>query len=101
MGTRTPIRPAEEGHPMRNRDSTVGIPFWQPGDQIVLREILHQQVWTARPAIVVHDGPEVLAVYLMPGTRYKHPRLVDRDEVPRLLASPTWRLVDVTWRGGG
>ena len=56
---------------------------------------------TARPVTVVRDTPELLVLYIIPGTVYKHPRLPDQDVVPTFLLSDAWRLVDLTWTGGG
>src|SRR3954449_3633945 len=77
------------------------VAFWAPGSQIITREILFGKVWTARPVTVVQDTPDLLALYMMPGTIYKHPRMLDSDEVPPIMLAREWRLVDVAWIGGG
>lgn len=74
---------------------------WFPGAHVVTREIVHDKVWTVRPVTVVRDDPDLIALYMAPGTIYKHPRLPDRDEIPKLLIARDWRLVDVAWTGGG
>ena len=74
---------------------------WRPGDHVITREVVSGKVWTVRPVTVVRDTPELVALYMMPGTIYKHPRLPDQDVVPPFLLSDRWRLVDVTWTGGG
>ena len=74
---------------------------WQPGAPIILRETWQGQVWTARPLTVVRDTPALLAFYMMPGTTYKHPRVLEDDRVPGPDARWPWRLIDVTWYGGG
>jgi predicted RNA-binding protein associated with RNAse of E/G family len=65
-----------------------------------MREILHGRIWTARPVTVVQDTPDLIALAMQPGTIYKHPRLLDRDEVPPLMVDAPWRLIDVPWTGG-
>jgi Protein of unknown function (DUF402) len=74
---------------------------WEPGAHVITREIVRGKIWTVRPVTVVCDTPELIALYMMPGTIYKHPRLLDRDEIPTFLVSVDWRLVDVPWTGGG
>lgn len=84
-----------------NRAQATDGGYWRPGTHIVLREVMHQRVWTVRPVIVVSDEPGLIVLYMMPGTIYKHPRRLDRDEVPLLLENTSWRLIDVAWTGGG
>src|SRR5689334_4219705 len=79
---------------------TPGPPSWAPGSQVVTREVMCGRVWTARPVTVVQDTPDLIALSMVPGTVYKHPRLPDRDEIPPLLVDEPWRLIDVTWTGG-
>lgn len=73
---------------------------WNRGAQIALREHWHSKVWTVRPGTVVADTPEVIALYMMPGTLYKHPRTIDGSPVPQFLPDE-WVLVDQQWCGGG
>jgi hypothetical protein len=65
-----------------------------------MREVLHGRVWTVRPVTVVQDRPDSIALAMQPGTVYKHPRLLDRDEVPPLMVDAPWRLIDLPWTGG-
>ncbi|MEO8288780.1 MAG: DUF402 domain-containing protein [Chloroflexota bacterium] len=74
---------------------------FSPGMPIIIREGWNSRVWTARPVRVVEDTPELIALYMAPGTIYKHPRTLEGDQVPRLLLAEDWRLVDVKWYGGG
>ena len=67
-------------HPAAQRDDAAA--RWQAGAHVITREIVHGKVWTARPVTVVRDDPDLVALYMMPGTIYKHPRLPDSDEVP-------------------
>lgn len=61
---------------------------WRPGSQIVMRETWRGQVWTARPVTVVQDTHELIALYMMPGTVYKHPRILEADRVPAIMPDP-------------
>ncbi|HYT29620.1 MAG TPA: DUF402 domain-containing protein [Actinomycetota bacterium] len=69
---------------------------WAEGDTILLREVCRGRVWTARPVRVVRDGPDVLALHLAPGTRWKGPATRDGER----LRVPTdgWVLADREWR---
>jgi len=73
---------------------------WNRGAQIALREHWNSKIWTVRPVTVVADTPEVIALYMMPGTIYKHPRAIDGSPVPHFLPD-AWVLIDTQWRGGG
>jgi predicted RNA-binding protein associated with RNAse of E/G family len=77
---------------------------WSPGNQIVYREVWRGKVWTARPVTVVQDGPDLIALYLCSGTRWKIPAIdenADReDQFNRLLHANSWQLVDTTWMWG-
>src|SRR6266508_4227058 len=68
--------------------------------QIAIREHWNRKIWTVRPVTVVADTPDVIALYMMPGTTYKHPRAIDGSSVPHLLPDE-WVLVDTQWLGGG
>ncbi|MGH2403951.1 MAG: DUF402 domain-containing protein, partial [bacterium] len=70
---------------------------FRPGDQIVLRQVWQGKVWFVRPVTVVRDAPELVALYVAPGTICKWPRTVDgqRLRVPR----DEWVLEDVPWAG--
>jgi hypothetical protein len=74
--------------------------YWNRGAQITLREHWNNKVWTVRPVTVVADTPDVIALYMMPGTIYKHPRAMDGSPVPHFLPDD-WVLIDTQWRGGG
>lgn len=47
---------------------------WQPGDTALIRNIARSDgtVTTAIPAIVISDTPQLLALYIPAGTRYKN-----------------------------
>jgi Protein of unknown function (DUF402) len=84
------VKPDEKWHIMR----------WYRGAQIAIREHWNRKVWTVRPVTVVADTPEVIALYMMPGTIYKHPRAIDGSPVPHFLPDD-WVLVTQQWCGGG
>ena len=68
---------------------------WTPGSHILLREVWRGRIWTVRPVTVVADGPDLIALYLAPGTPCKHPRGL--DGTPLRLPWPAWQLVDDIW----
>lgn len=77
-------------------------PRWAPGDHVVLRETRQGRVWSAKPATVVRDDPDLLAFYVGPGTRWKRPRTPDGHAVGVVdLRGDPWTLTDATWQGGG
>ncbi len=45
--------------------------MWSPGSQIIYREVTHNKVWTVRPVTVIQDSPDLIALYLKNGTRWK------------------------------
>ena len=70
---------------------------WEAGTQIVYREVWRGRVWTAMPVTVVQDTPELIALYLCPGTRWKLP---EGENFLSLLQAGDWRLRDVIVTGG-
>ncbi len=64
------------------------------------REVWRGKVWTARPVTVVQDSPDLVVLYLCPGTRWKIPA-GNRDRWRHALQTGDWQLVDVTWMWGG
>jgi hypothetical protein len=73
---------------------------WNRGAQIALHEHWNRKVWTVRPVTVVVDTPDMIALYMMPDTTYKHPRAIDGSPVPHFLPDE-WVLIDTQLRGGG
>jgi predicted RNA-binding protein associated with RNAse of E/G family len=74
--------------------------YLQPGAHTIIREVQQRRVWTARPVSVVQDTADLLALYIAPGTMYKHPRTCAGEPVPHTMIAD-WMLVDQTWTGGG
>jgi predicted RNA-binding protein associated with RNAse of E/G family len=68
------------------------------GKTILLREVHAGRVWTARPGIVVTDRPDLLAVHIPIGTRWKVP-VADRDQMLHRRMKG-WTLTDHVWRRG-
>jgi len=75
--------------------------MFRVGSPVVLREVVNGKVWTVRPVRVVRDTPELTALYMVPGSSYKHPRTLTGNRVPRHLLVTDWRLIDRRWDGGG
>ncbi|BAU11978.1 hypothetical protein LEP3755_25020 [Leptolyngbya sp. NIES-3755] len=76
------------------------IAAWNLGASIIIREVWDQRIWTVRPVTVVEDTPELIALYIMPGTICKHPQAIDGSPVPHFLPD-CWVLQDKVWWGGG
>jgi uncharacterized protein len=73
-------------------------PFFHPGQTIVLREIWRGKVWSARPVIVVHDKPDMLALCMPQGTVWKQPITLAGERVKgRNREQSEWILKDDKW----
>jgi predicted RNA-binding protein associated with RNAse of E/G family len=72
--------------------------FFDPGQHVVLREIWDRQIWSARPAIVVQDTPELIACYIAPGSPWKMPRSSNGERVsPARRRQEGLVLQDAAW----
>jgi predicted RNA-binding protein associated with RNAse of E/G family len=69
---------------------------WAPGDSVALREVWREEIWAARPAIVVKDEPAERMFYVSPSGAMKAPVGVSGE--PLRLPVEEWRLED---RPGG
>ncbi len=87
-----------------------GAGYWQPGAQVLWRyrgngPEYREQVHIARPVTVVRDDPEVLAVWMAPGTWCVKPVLADGTAVHREPLATRYRKPRVTqierWWGTG
>lgn len=69
--------------------------MWATGEQIVLREVWHGRLWSARPVRVVRDDADLVALHLPVGAAWM--RACGADG--RRLALPVgdWRLRDIGW----
>ncbi len=74
------------------------MPYFRSGTHVITREILHGRVWTARPVTIVQDTSTLLALYMTPGTTFKHPRTRDGGPVPDTMIDD-WILIDKVWVG--
>jgi len=76
--------------------------FFNKGNRIILREIWQGRIWSAKPVIVVQDTPEMLVLYLPPGTPYKQPRTLDGEAVTLVTrVQGEWLLTDNMWPEDG
>jgi predicted RNA-binding protein associated with RNAse of E/G family len=72
--------------------------YFPPGQTVLLREVVHGRVWSAKPGIVVQDSPDLVALYAPPGTMIRQPRTPDMKRVKadnRLRG--VWTLEQVPW----
>jgi predicted RNA-binding protein associated with RNAse of E/G family len=69
---------------------------WSPGDAIVLREVWRRQIWTARPATVVLDGPELLMLFVPAGVGWFAP-FARSDGRPLHVPTEPWTILERTW----
>ncbi len=84
--------------------------FWKPGTQVLWRylgngERYQDEVHIARPVTVVRDDPDLLAVWMAPGTRCVKPVLADGTAVHREPLATRYRKARTTrverWWGTG
>jgi hypothetical protein len=47
--------------------------FFEPGDVVLRREVLHGRPWSVTPTRAVLDGPDLLVVHTPPGTAFGFP----------------------------
>ncbi len=69
--------------------------FWEPGDQLVLREIWLGRVWSVRPCTVVEDTPNRLVLYSGAGVRWMMP--CDPAGVRLRIPDDEWVLREDVW----
>ena len=68
---------------------------WQPGENIVLREIWRGRVWAGRPVTVVEDTSDRLIVYFGSGIRWMRPARIDGTLLR--TREEGWVLNEGTW----
>jgi hypothetical protein len=69
-----------------------------PGQTVVIREILDGKIWSAQPAIVVQDKPEMMALYVPLGTVAKIPCTFEGGRVnPGHKVASEWIMQDRNW----
>ncbi|MCS7476154.1 DUF402 domain-containing protein [Umezawaea endophytica] len=64
--------------------------YFQPGATVLRREVLHGAPWVVTPSRVVVDEPDLLVVFLVPGTRFGYPPHPWPHE-KQLAGNATWR----------
>jgi hypothetical protein len=68
----------------------------------MLREVRQGQTWSAKPVTVVQDAPELVALWIAPGTHWLQPRRPDGGSVGIVdVLHDAWVLADAAWQGGG
>lgn len=96
--------------PTARTQDGIGDGFWKPGTQVLWRyrgngERYRGHVHIARPVTVVRDDPELLAVWMAPGTRCVKPVLTDGTPVHREPLATRYRRARTTrverWWGTG
>jgi len=55
--------------------------IFRTGENIVLREIWHSKIWTARPGIVVQDTKELVVIYRPVGTLDKRRKSLTGEQI--------------------
>jgi hypothetical protein len=55
------------------------------------------RLWTLRPVTVVEDTPQLVALYIAPGTRWKRPLGLDGEKLR--MPAEQWQLGNDVWRG--
>ena len=68
---------------------------WQPGDQIVVREIWRGKVWSGRTCTVVEDGPSRLVLYSGAGAYWMRPSRPEGG--PLRMPEKNWVLREESW----
>jgi hypothetical protein len=72
---------------------------WEPGAHILLRSIWQGWLWFAFPAIVVHDQPDLIALWTPAGTRFAGG--LGLDGRPTRLPLPDMRHTELVIRDAG
>jgi hypothetical protein len=72
---------------------------WAPGTQIVLRSIWRGHLWFAFPAIVVHDEPDLIALWTPVGSRFQG--ALGPDGRPTRLPFPDMQHIELVVRDAG
>lgn len=73
--------------------------MFEPGQTVVLREVLHGRIRSARPLRVIADDDNAFVGFLTPRSAVAWPRLIDREQSQ--TPDQGWRLADEVWQGPG
>lgn len=68
-----------------------------PGRSIALRELIDRTIWTATPATVVEDTPELVALHTPAGAKCQRPVLANGEALRLPLPDRTWILREERW----
>jgi len=72
--------------------------YFQPSQNIVLRTLWQDRIWSAGPQTVIQDKPELLAFHIIPGTLWKSPCALNGGRVtPRSHARGEFVVNDEIW----
>jgi predicted RNA-binding protein associated with RNAse of E/G family len=72
---------------------------FSPGRTVVLRMHFGGKIWAAEPHILVQDTPEIIALYIMPGTVWKSPVTFSGERVkPALRANGEFIVKNSIWK---
>ena len=70
---------------------------FEPGETVVLRDVLHGAVWSARPATIVRDDHDAWVLYLPIGNRWFGPSASKEDRLPLKVPGASWTLRERRW----
>jgi len=71
--------------------------LWEPGQAIVMREVLHNKVYSIRPVRVVQDSTNWIALYLPPHSTSLWPHTLDGETIR--IPQDEWVLDGEPWPG--
>ncbi|MCC2321172.1 DUF402 domain-containing protein [Cellulomonas xiejunii] len=75
---------------------------FRPGDDVVVREVVDDLVWTERPVTVVVDEPDQLVLHQAAGSVTREPiDPSERTDYLRIMAGRRWTLRDKVWQPPG
>ena len=64
----------------------------------MVRTVWRGKIWAAGPLKVIRDNSDLLAIYIVPGAKWKCPVALSGERVkPRLRASGEYKVVDAVW----
>ncbi len=72
--------------------------LWEPGEVIVVREVLRNKVYSAVAMRVVQDSPDFSALYISPRTPYFWPHTLDGENIR--IQTDEWVLRKDQWPFG-
>jgi uncharacterized protein len=70
---------------------------FEPGETVVLRDVLRGAVWAARPATIVRDDADAWMFYLPIGNRWFGPSARKEDRIRLKAPGTSWTLRERRW----